>query len=99
MRTRLPNLRAKKPNSSWQNANSARKNIPPTWPLNSTWACSILKLAKLTEAIGEFQKAQQNPNRRIAAMSYLAQCFAKRNMNDSAVRMFQNAIKEKAGIR
>jgi tetratricopeptide (TPR) repeat protein len=47
------------------------------------------------EAIGEFQKAQQNPNKRIAAMSYLAQCFAKRGMNDSAVRTLQNAIKEK----
>jgi tetratricopeptide (TPR) repeat protein len=50
---------------------------------------------KIGEAIAEFQKAQQNPNKRIAAMSYLAQCFAKRGMNDSAVRTLQNAIKEK----
>ncbi len=50
---------------------------------------------KIGEAIGEFQKAQQNPNKRIQAMSYLAQCFAKRGMNDSAVRTLQNAIKEK----
>jgi tetratricopeptide (TPR) repeat protein len=49
---------------------------------------------KISEAIGEFQKAQQNPNKRLAAMSYLAQCFAKRGMNDSAVRTLQNAIKE-----
>jgi len=53
---------------------------------------------KYAEAMAEFQKAQQNPNRRIASMSYLAQCFAKRNMNDSAVRTFQNAIKEKAAF-
>lgn len=50
---------------------------------------------KVAEAIGEFQKARQNPNKRIPAMSYLAQCFAKRNMNDSAVRTLQDAIKEK----
>lgn len=50
---------------------------------------------KIGEAIAEFQKAQQNPNKRIAAMSHLAQCFAKRGMNDSAVRTLQNAIKEK----
>jgi tetratricopeptide (TPR) repeat protein len=50
---------------------------------------------KIAEAIAEFQKAQQNPHKRIAAMSYLAQCFAKRGMNDSAVRTLQNAIKEK----
>lgn len=53
---------------------------------------------KVSEAIGEFQKAQQNPNKRIPAMSYLAQCFAKRGMNDSAVRTLQNAIKEKPGF-
>ena len=50
---------------------------------------------QVTEAIGEFQKAQQNPHKRIAAMSFLAQCFAKRGMNESAVRTLQNAIKEK----
>jgi tetratricopeptide (TPR) repeat protein len=50
---------------------------------------------KIAEAIAEFQKAQQNPNKRLAAMSLLAQCFAKRGMNDSAVRTLQNAIKEK----
>ena len=31
-------------------------------------------------------------------MSYLAQCFAKRGINESAVRTFQNAIKEKASL-
>jgi tetratricopeptide (TPR) repeat protein len=53
---------------------------------------------KIPEAIAEFQKAQQNPHKRIAAMSYLAQAFAKRGMNDSAVRTLQNAIKEKPGF-
>ena len=47
------------------------------------------------EAIAEFQKSQGNPNKRLASMSMLAQCFAKRGMNDSAVRTLQNAIKEK----
>jgi tetratricopeptide (TPR) repeat protein len=50
---------------------------------------------KISEAIGEFQKAQGNPNKRLAAMNHLAQCFALRNMNDSAVRTLQNALKEK----
>jgi tetratricopeptide (TPR) repeat protein len=50
---------------------------------------------KIGEAIAEFQKAQANPHKRLAAMSFLAQCFAKRGMNDSAVRTLQNAIKEK----
>jgi len=50
---------------------------------------------KIGEAIQEFQKAQGNPYKRLAAMSYLAQCFAKRKMFDLAARTLQNAIKEK----
>ena len=50
---------------------------------------------KFGEAIAEFQKAQSNPHKRLAAMSYLAQSFAKRKMFDLAARTLQNAIKEK----
>jgi tetratricopeptide (TPR) repeat protein len=53
---------------------------------------------KVSEAIQEFQKAQSNPARKIAAMGYLGQCFAKRGMNDMAARKFQDAIKEKPGF-
>jgi tetratricopeptide (TPR) repeat protein len=55
-----------------------------------------LQAGKISEAIGEFQRAQNNPHRRVAAMNCLAQCFAKRNMSDMAARTLQNAIKEKA---
>jgi tetratricopeptide (TPR) repeat protein len=50
---------------------------------------------KIGEAIKEFQKARDNPNKRIAAMGYLAQCFAKRKMFDLASENLQDAIKEK----
>jgi tetratricopeptide (TPR) repeat protein len=50
---------------------------------------------KIGEAIQEFQKAQNNPNKRLAAMNYLAQCFAKRKMYDMSAKKFQEAIKEK----
>jgi tetratricopeptide (TPR) repeat protein len=50
---------------------------------------------KIAEATAEFQKSQNNPNKRIASMSYLAQCFAKRKMYDLAARRLQDAIKEK----
>ncbi|MBI3418378.1 MAG: tetratricopeptide repeat protein [Verrucomicrobia bacterium] len=53
---------------------------------------------KISEAIQEFQKAQANPHRRIQALSYLGQCFARRGMNDLAARTLQNAIKEKVGF-
>jgi len=50
---------------------------------------------KVREAIKEFQKAQNNPNKRIQSLSYLGQCFAHLGMNDMAARSLQNAIKEK----
>jgi tetratricopeptide (TPR) repeat protein len=50
---------------------------------------------KIGEAIQEFQKARNNPYKRLAAMSYLAQCFAGRKMFDMAARTLQEAIKEK----
>jgi tetratricopeptide (TPR) repeat protein len=50
---------------------------------------------KISEAIGEFQKSQNNPHRRVASLSYLAQSFAKRKMYDMAARQLQNAIREK----
>ena len=53
------------------------------------------KAGKVGEAIQEFQKAQGNPHRRIAALNYLAQCFAKRKMFELAMRTLQNALKEK----
>jgi len=53
------------------------------------------KAGKISEAISEFQKAQNNPHKRIQAMGYLGQCFARRGMNDLAARTLQNAIKEK----
>ncbi|HAB18790.1 MAG TPA: tetratricopeptide repeat protein [Verrucomicrobiota bacterium] len=54
-----------------------------------------LEAGRLGEAISELQKAQNNPNKRIAAMNLLAQAFGRRGMNDLAARKFQEALKEK----
>ena len=53
------------------------------------------QIGKYSEAITEFQKAQQNPHKRLAAMNYLAKCYEKKKMFDFAARTLQNAIKEK----
>ncbi len=57
-----------------------------------------LEAGKVSEAIQEFQKAINNPHRRIQSMGYLAQCFAKRGMNDMAAKRLQEALKEKVGF-
>jgi tetratricopeptide (TPR) repeat protein len=53
------------------------------------------QMGKITEAMKEFQKAQGNPHRRLQALSYLGQCFARRGINDLAASTLQDAIKEK----
>lgn len=53
------------------------------------------KAGRIGEATKEFQKAQDNPHKRIAAMNHLAQCFAHKKMFDLAAENLQNAIKEK----
>lgn len=57
-----------------------------------------LEAGKISEATAEFQKAQNNPHKRIAAMSFLAQCFSRRKMYDMAARKLQEALKEKPGF-
>ncbi len=53
------------------------------------------KAGKIAEAMPELQKAKSNPNKRLQAMNYLAQCLAKRNMNDMAAKTVQEALREK----
>jgi tetratricopeptide (TPR) repeat protein len=50
---------------------------------------------KYSEAMQEFQKAQNNPQRRLVSILYLGRCMAKKGMNDMAARKFQDALKEK----
>ena len=50
---------------------------------------------RIPEATKEFQRAQGNPHKRIAALNYLAQCFARRKIFDLAASTLQDAIKEK----
>jgi tetratricopeptide (TPR) repeat protein len=53
------------------------------------------QMGKTNEAITEFQKARTNPNRKSQSLSYLGQCYGRRNMNDLAIQTFEEAIKEK----
>jgi tetratricopeptide (TPR) repeat protein len=50
---------------------------------------------RISDAIQEFQRAQNNPHRRIQSLSYLGRCFTSRGMHDLAARTLQNAISEK----
>ncbi len=55
----------------------------------------LLEAGQVGEAIAEFQKAQNHPHKRIAALHQLGRCFLLRGMTDLAIRALQNALKEK----
>jgi tetratricopeptide (TPR) repeat protein len=46
------------------------------------------------DAIPELQKARQNPNVRMKAMSLLGQCFTARGMLDLAAKTLSDAVSE-----
>jgi tetratricopeptide (TPR) repeat protein len=71
------------------------ENYPTDLAIRFEYGVLLFQAGKISEAVTEFQKAQQNPHKRLAAMNYLAQCYGKRKMYDLAARTFQNAIKEK----
>jgi tetratricopeptide (TPR) repeat protein len=71
------------------------ENFPTDLAIRFELGALYFQAGKIGEAIQEFQKAQSNPHKRIAAMNYLAQCFAKRKMFDLAAKTLQSAIKEK----
>ncbi|MCX6894882.1 MAG: hypothetical protein NTZ16_05150 [Verrucomicrobia bacterium] len=74
------------------------ERFPTDLVIRFEFAQLLFKAGKIGEAIQELQKAQNNPHKRIAAMSLLAQCFATRKMFDLAARTLQNALKEKTGF-
>lgn len=52
-------------------------------------------LGRISEAIPELQRGENNPHKRIQSMLYSARCFTARNMDDMAARKLQAALKEK----
>jgi len=88
-------LKAEKQAYSLAEAQKRVERFPTDLQLRFELGQALFAQGKISEAISEFQKAQANPHRRIAALNYLAQCFARRKMNDLAARTLQNAIKEK----
>jgi tetratricopeptide (TPR) repeat protein len=89
-------IAADKLNFQLSDAQRRTEKYPTDLAIRFELGMLFFQAGKYSEAIAEFQKAQQNPHKRLSAMNYLAQCYAKRKMYDFAARTFQNAIKEKA---
>ena len=88
-------VQAEKLNFQMTDCQKRVEKYPTDMALRFEMGQFYFQAGKINEAIQEFQKAQGNPHKRSAAMSCLAQCYAKRKMFDLAARTLQNAIKEK----
>jgi tetratricopeptide (TPR) repeat protein len=88
-------LNAEKLNFQIAECQKRVEKFPTDLAIRFEMGALYFQAGKIGEAIQEFQKAQGNPHKRLAAMNYLAQCFAKRKMFDLAAKTLQNAIKEK----
>lgn len=88
-------LNASKQAAQLEDCKRRVEKYPTDMALRFELGVLYFKAEKISEAIQEFQKAQTNPHKRIAAMSHLAQCFGRRKMYDLGARTLQNALKEK----
>jgi len=58
----------------------------------------LLNAGNFADAIPELQKARQNPNTRLRAMSLLGRCFVQKGMLDMAANQLQNAASEMSAM-
>jgi tetratricopeptide (TPR) repeat protein len=91
----IARLEAEKKEFLLNDARSRVERYPNDLGLRFELGQLYFEAGRIGEAIAEFQKAQNNPHKRIGALAYLGRCFSRRGMNDLAVRTFQNALKEK----
>ena len=54
----------------------------------------LLDAGNFNDAIPELQRARQNPNVRLRAMSLLGRCFVQKGMLDMAANQFETAASE-----
>lgn len=58
----------------------------------------LLESGNFTDAIPELQRARQNPNVRLKAMSLLGRCFVQKGMLDMATTQFEGAAAEMSAM-
>jgi len=75
----------------------ARKRVdrnPTDLQLRFELAEKLMEAGQFTEAIPELQRARQNPNVRLKAVSFLGRCYSEKGMTDLAVQQYKTAVAE-----
>jgi tetratricopeptide (TPR) repeat protein len=69
-------------------------NYPNDLQLRYELAIIYFELGDFENALGQFQLSQKNPQRRIASIVYLGQCFHEKKQYDIAIEEYTKAIGE-----
>jgi tetratricopeptide (TPR) repeat protein len=59
---------------------------------------ALLVSGDVDDAIGEFQKAVKDPRKRFEALSFLGECFLRKELFDLAARQLEKALEESPGL-
>ncbi len=79
------------------NIGEARKRVernPTDLQLRYELAERMIAAGQFTDAIPELQRARQNPNVRLKAISLLGRCYSEKGMRDLAVQQYKTAVSE-----
>jgi tetratricopeptide (TPR) repeat protein len=91
-------LRAKRNQSVIDDAKRRVERNPTDLQLRFELGERLLEAGLFNEAIPELQRARQNPNARLKAMSHLGRCFVLKGMLDMAANQFQSAASEMSAM-
>jgi tetratricopeptide (TPR) repeat protein len=92
----MEGFRAQRAELMLQSARARVEQNPTDLQLRFELGDILVQLERWQDAIPELQKARQNPNVRIRAMSLLGQCFTARSMLDLAAKTLTDAAGELA---
>ena len=91
----VANLKEQRANFQLTECQKRVERFPTDMAIRYEMGVLYFLAGKFNEAAAEFQKAQNNPHKRLPSMNYLGQCLTKKRMFDMAARTFQRAIEEK----
>ena len=91
----VANLKEQRANFQLTECQKRVERFPTDMAIRYEMGVLYFQAGKFNEAAAEFQKAQNNPHKRLPSMNYLGQCLTKKRMFDMAARTFQRAIEEK----
>jgi tetratricopeptide (TPR) repeat protein len=90
----LVSLKSQRAELALQSARARIEQNPTDLQLRFELGELLVEAEAWQEAIPELQKARQNPNVRMRAMSLLGRCFTARNMLDLAAKTLSDAVSE-----